>query len=99
MQTSVNNTIFVWGINCHLPSLKQTDDVSLNPMSLTFIRILFLYLMKEMELAHFKMITHSGHKGHCKKNCILLFSNKNELVEREWEVNLQIKTSMALTVV
>lgn len=37
--------------------------------------------MKEMELAHFMMITHAGHKGHCKKICILLFSNKNELVE------------------
>ena len=45
------------------------------------------------------MIVHAGLEGNCKKIYSLLFYNENELVESKWEVNVQIKIAMILTVI
>lgn len=44
------------------------------------------------------VIVHAGLEGHCKKICVLLFYNEYELIEKSWEVNVQIETAMTLTV-
>lgn len=44
------------------------------------------------------VIVHAWPECQYKKMCFLLSHNENELIEKRWEVNVQIKITVILTV-